>query len=70
MNDVQNIQQFNLLNELIYEDNLLARLTNYRKLGNKHSQVKETVLNGYWKQMLMIDRMLVKQKANKQITIR
>ena len=65
----QNVEQFNLLNEQIFHDNLVGRLTNWRPLGNKHTKVRNTVLSGYYRQMLLIDKMLVKAKANKQLTI-
>ena len=69
-NNPQNLQQFNLLNESIYEDNLLGNLTNWRKLGNKHEQVKQTVLSGYYKLMLFALKSAVKSQADKQLVIR
>jgi hypothetical protein len=65
----QNVEQFNLLNEQIFHDNLVGKLTNWRPLGNKHTKVRNTVLSGYYKHLLLIDKMLVKAKASKQLTI-
>jgi hypothetical protein len=69
MNDVQTLDQFNLLNEQIYHDNLLLQLTNYRKLGNKHEQVKQSVLLGYYKINNLINRRLVREAASKRLVI-
>jgi hypothetical protein len=68
-NNPQTIEQFNLLQEKIYHDNLLLQLTNYRKLGNKHEQVKQTVLLGYYKINNLINRRLVKSAASKRLVI-
>ena len=69
-NNPQNLQQFNLLNEQIYEDNLLGNLTNWRKLGNKNEQIKQTVLSGYYKLTLFAMKPAVNAQAGKQLVIR
>jgi hypothetical protein len=69
MNSPQNMQQFNQLNELIYENNLLLDLTNNRPLGNRHDKVKETVLSGYYKLMLFAAKPAMIAKANNTINI-
>lgn len=62
----QSIEEFNSLNEMIYEDNLVAQLTNYRHLKGKQPQVKQVVLSGYLKQMSMINNMLMKSSLQRK----
>lgn len=68
-NQPQNLQQFNLLNELVYEDNLLGKLTNYRKLGNKHEAHKQVVLSGYQKILNLCFKPLLLQHARKDMKV-
>jgi len=69
MNEVDNLDQFNLLNEQIYHDNLLLQLTNYRPLGGKHEQKKQSVLMGFYKIHNLINRRLVREAASKRLVI-
>lgn len=75
MNDVnqeltpQTVDQFNLLQQKRFHANLVGDLTSWRKLKGQYEAKANTILGGYYTQMLMIDRMLVRNKANKQIVI-
>jgi len=54
--EIQNIQQFNIVQQRIAEDNLVFKLTNARPLGNRHDVVRERVLNGYAKIMAFVNK--------------
>jgi hypothetical protein len=69
MSNPNTMQEFNLLNETIYENNLLLQLTNYRPLGNRHDKVKNTVISGYYKLMLFTTKPAVIAKAQNTINI-
>lgn len=75
MNDVNNdltpqtMEQFNLLQQKRYHANLVGDLTNWRPLKGQYETKANTILSGYYKQMLMIDRMLVRNKAKQQIVV-
>lgn len=75
MNDVNNdltpqtMEQFNLLQQKRYHANLVGDLTNWRLLKGQYETKANTILSGYYKQMLMIDRMLVRNKAKQQIVV-
>jgi len=75
MNDVnqeltpQTVEQFNLLQQKRFHANLVGDLTNWRGLKGQYESKANTILSGYYKQMLMIDKMLVRNKANKQIVV-
>lgn len=68
-NTPQTIEQFNLLQEQIYHDNLLLQLTNYRPLSGKHEQKKQSVLMGFYKIHNLINRRLVREAASKRLVI-
>ena len=58
-----------LLEQLTEEDRIFGDLTGWRGLGNKHSAHKETVLSGYWKQMLFALKPAVKAQADKNVSV-
>ena len=75
MNDVNNnlapqtVEQFNLLQQKRFHANLVGDLSNWRPLKGQYEAKASIILEGYYKQMLMIDKMLVRTKANKQIVV-
>lgn len=65
LNQPQNLEQFNLLQQKRFHDNLVGDLTNWRPLGGSYESKSSVILQGYYKQILMIDKMLV--RTSKQV---
>ena len=65
----QTVEQFNLLQQKRFHTNLVGDLTNWRDLKGQYETKASIILRGYYKQMLMIDKMLVRNKAKKQIVV-
>lgn len=53
---VDNLAQFNLLQQRIAESNEVFELTSGRPLGNRYNKVKGTVLSGYMKIMAFVNK--------------
>ena len=53
---VDNLTQFNLLQQRIAENNKVMELTNNRPLGGRYDTVKDTVLGGYMKIMAFVNK--------------
>ena len=65
----QTVEQFNLLQQKRFHANLVGDLTNWRELKGQYEAKANTILSGYYKQMLMIDKMLVRNKAKTQVVV-